>query len=231
MRRLFPSAIAVQGGHLPVVEEDILRQPAQPASLAEALELVPLLEDTLVRLGGCIGLAAPQIGISRQVAVVRHLAHPKHSNRWLVEVDLINPKHRLSEEPWRSMWEGCMSFPARRWNVPRFLHFSLDTQVIWPPRHPSSPPAFVAAGAAAPYLAAQSLCLQADREPVEYGGIVAAAVQHEYDHLQGVCLPWKEGAEECEKTVVVRKAAKVGRNQPCPCGSGRKFKRCCGANG
>lgn len=22
---------------------------------------------------------------------------------------------------------------------------------------------------------------------------------------------------------------KVGRNQPCPCGSGRKFKKCCGA--
>jgi preprotein translocase subunit SecA len=23
-------------------------------------------------------------------------------------------------------------------------------------------------------------------------------------------------------------APKVGRNEPCPCGSGRKFKRCCG---
>ncbi|MDP6573713.1 MAG: YchJ family protein [Rhodospirillales bacterium] len=26
-----------------------------------------------------------------------------------------------------------------------------------------------------------------------------------------------------------RKVAKVGRNEPCPCGSGRKFKKCCGA--
>jgi len=25
-----------------------------------------------------------------------------------------------------------------------------------------------------------------------------------------------------------RGASKVGRNAPCPCGSGRKFKRCCG---
>ncbi|MEO5341753.1 MAG: YchJ family protein [Gammaproteobacteria bacterium SHHR-1] len=25
-----------------------------------------------------------------------------------------------------------------------------------------------------------------------------------------------------------RGAAKVGRNQPCPCGSGKKFKKCCG---
>ncbi|HEY6010722.1 MAG TPA: SEC-C metal-binding domain-containing protein [Nitrospirota bacterium] len=24
------------------------------------------------------------------------------------------------------------------------------------------------------------------------------------------------------------KSSKVGRNEPCPCGSGRKFKRCCG---
>ena len=23
---------------------------------------------------------------------------------------------------------------------------------------------------------------------------------------------------------------KVGRNEPCPCGSGRKYKRCCGAH-
>ena len=29
---------------------------------------------------------------------------------------------------------------------------------------------------------------------------------------------------------VVRKEAKVGRNDPCPCGSGLKYKKCCGAN-
>jgi preprotein translocase subunit SecA len=27
---------------------------------------------------------------------------------------------------------------------------------------------------------------------------------------------------------VVRGAAKVGRNDPCPCGSGKKYKKCCG---
>jgi SEC-C motif-containing protein len=27
---------------------------------------------------------------------------------------------------------------------------------------------------------------------------------------------------------VVREAPRVGRNDPCPCGSGKKFKRCCG---
>jgi preprotein translocase subunit SecA len=28
---------------------------------------------------------------------------------------------------------------------------------------------------------------------------------------------------------VVRGAAKIGRNDPCPCGSGKKYKKCCGA--
>ena len=30
---------------------------------------------------------------------------------------------------------------------------------------------------------------------------------------------------------IVRNAAKVGRNDPCPCGSGKKHKKCCGAQG
>ncbi len=28
---------------------------------------------------------------------------------------------------------------------------------------------------------------------------------------------------------VVRNEAKIGRNEPCPCGSGKKYKKCCGA--
>ena len=30
--------------------------------------------------------------------------------------------------------------------------------------------------------------------------------------------------------MTIRKAKKIGRNDPCPCGSGKKFKNCCGAN-
>ncbi len=37
-----------------------------------------------------------------------------------------------------------------------------------------------------------------------------------------------EGAAK-KKVVVVRKAEKVGRNDLCPCGSGKKYKKCCGA--
>jgi preprotein translocase subunit SecA len=28
----------------------------------------------------------------------------------------------------------------------------------------------------------------------------------------------------------VRREKKVGRNEPCPCGSGKKYKKCCGRN-
>ena len=31
------------------------------------------------------------------------------------------------------------------------------------------------------------------------------------------------------QTTVKRNTEKVGRNQPCPCGSGKKYKKCCGA--
>jgi uncharacterized protein len=34
-----------------------------------------------------------------------------------------------------------------------------------------------------------------------------------------------------EASTVRREAPKVGRNEPCPCGSGRKYKQCCGAAG
>ncbi len=34
-----------------------------------------------------------------------------------------------------------------------------------------------------------------------------------------------------KKVIVVRKAEKVGRNDLCPCGSGKKYKKCCGAAG
>lgn len=36
------------------------------------------------------------------------------------------------------------------------------------------------------------------------------------------------GGEELRRTPIQREAPKVGRNDPCPCGSGKKYKKCCG---
>lgn len=41
--------------------------------------------------------------------------------------------------------------------------------------------------------------------------------------------PW--AAQAGIKSTVVREMPKVGRNDPCPCGSGKKFKKCCGKTG
>src|SRR5205823_2827572 len=40
-----------------------------------------------------------------------------------------------------------------------------------------------------------------------------------------------EGGEAGAVTkTIVRETEKIGRNDPCPCGSGKKYKKCCGAN-
>ena len=31
-----------------------------------------------------------------------------------------------------------------------------------------------------------------------------------------------------DKVKTTRKVEKIGRNEPCPCGSGKKYKQCCG---
>ena len=48
-----------------------------------------------------------------------------------------------------------------------------------------------------------------------------------------VAQPLKENLTDgavSKKTVILRKAERVGRNDLCPCGSGKKYKKCCGAS-
>ena len=64
-------------------------------------------------------------------------------------------------------------------------------------------------------------------------------VRHLY-HVQVAHQPERErvaevtstnrGEEDSKKTPYRRKREKIGRNDPCPCGSGRKYKHCCGRN-
>jgi preprotein translocase subunit SecA len=42
-------------------------------------------------------------------------------------------------------------------------------------------------------------------------------------------LQFQTGPAQAEAPKPVRSGAKVGRNDPCPCGSGKKYKKCCGA--
>jgi len=48
--------------------------------------------------------------------------------------------------------------------------------------------------------------------------------------LNEISMNRGEGEEE-KKKPVKREGGKVGRNDPCPCGSGKKYKKCCGVLG
>ena len=36
--------------------------------------------------------------------------------------------------------------------------------------------------------------------------------------------------KEQKSSTTIVKPKKIGRNDPCPCGSGKKYKKCCGRN-
>ena len=72
-----------------------------------------------------------------------------------------------------------------------------------------------------------------DKEKL-YKNMVSAKADWLYELPQ-----WKEiySEEELKKlykeqkeSTTIRKEKKIGRNDPCPCGSGKKYKKCCGKN-
>lgn len=59
--------------------------------------------------------------------------------------------------------------------------------------------------------------------------IMHARIQRAEQVAKPVRAP--HGGEEAQKPkTVVNNATKIGRNDPCPCGSGKKYKTCCGRN-
>jgi uncharacterized protein len=46
-------------------------------------------------------------------------------------------------------------------------------------------------------------------------------------NIHAFWLPLRQAIYERETSQRLR--TKVGRNEPCPCGSGKKFKKCCGS--
>ena len=70
-----------------------------------------------------------------------------------------------------------------------------------------------------------------DKEKL-YKGMVAAKAEWLYELPQWDAIFTEEKRKELYKeqknSGTVRKEKKVGRNDPCPCGSGKKYKKCCG---
>lgn len=92
----------------------------------------------------------------------------------------------------------------------------------------------------------ESLLIEIDLDTVEEDTVVSLAFDKERLYKNMVAakadwlyeLPqWKEifSEEELKKfykeqkeSTTIRKSKKIGRNDPCPCGSGKKYKKCCG---
>ncbi len=73
---------------------------------------------------------------------------------------------------------------------------------------------------------------------IDFEKLFKLMIEYKAEHLY--TLPQWEGIFDAEtqkrltleqknaRTIV--KGEKIGRNDPCPCGSGKKYKKCCGAN-
>jgi peptide deformylase len=149
--------------------EVVLRRPARELTADEIIsapiqELIGSMFETMRAAPG-VGLAAPQIGMPLQLAVIEDRQEfidklpPEHSAERLRSAVaphvIINP--RLTPEPERvEFFEGCLSLPGFTAIVPRALAVRVD-------------------------------CLNERAEPVTIHarGWYARILQHEIDHLRG----------------------------------------------
>lgn len=158
---------------LPIVHagEPVLRQQARPLSPKEvkSKEIQKLIEHMRETMRGApgVGLAAPQIGLSLQLAVIedRKEYHKEVSPEQLTLSErrpvpfhvLINPKvHEAEHDNTVEFFEGCLSLPGFFALVPRSRAVRVE-------------------------------CLDERGRPrtIEASGWYARILQHEIDHLHG----------------------------------------------
>ena len=62
------------------------------------------------------------------------------------------------------------------------------------------------------------------------GALMHVQIEQKIEREEAPKITGTNKDESNEKMPYVRKGAKIGRNDPCPCGSGKKYKNCCGKN-
>jgi preprotein translocase subunit SecA len=112
----------------------------------------------------------------------------------------------------------------------RYL-FNVQVQMEGPPPTEGStqqprptPPA-----APRPFAAAASAAARVSEQPVQQLPAFAREMERKQQR-QEKDMQYQTGAAQAEPPKPVRAGAKVGRNDPCPCGSGKKYKKCHGLN-
>ena len=192
---------------LPIVtDENELRKPnTRVTDTTEAGDIAEHLWDTLAaRAENDVGLSAPQIGIHKAICIVR-AKQP---------IILVNPMITEADgETWYQ--EGCVSFPGASVRTKRYK--SVVVKVEWLGEHN---------GITITWKKDITLYFTPDDNPKmedDIGLLESVAVQHEIDHVSSRLMFDREW-----KNLPITNETKVGRNEPCPCGSEKKYKKCCG---
>ena len=183
-------------------DNPVIQKKLRKVSIDEGMEIAKKLFEILNKRKDGIGLAANQVGIDAAVAVV-NVTTP---------YILINPE---IVEAWDEIpfYEGCLSYPGKGVHTKRYESVRIKTEQIegeW-----------IFSGVDKGESGKGSWEDDEVENDRELRTLEAVCIQHEIDHLNGIrCLD-----KAVDTTIRVEK--KPGRNEPCHCGSGKKFKKCC----
>ena len=181
----------------------LINKKLKNVSVEEGMKIATELFEILNERGDGIGLAANQVGIDANVAVV-NVREP---------LILINP---VIKEQWDEVdyYEGCLSWPKKGVHTKRFKNVIVKTE--------QSESEWYFSGVETTMEGKGQWEQEGKKQEQEDRLLEAICVQHEIDHLNGISCIDKE--VKLEPIVMDRK---VGRNDSCPCGSGKKYKKCC----
>jgi len=109
----------------------VLRQPARPLSPEEILapetqQFIDDLIETMREYDGA-GLAANQVHVFKQIAVIEVQANPRYPDAPEIPLTvIINPVVTPLTDEMEDGWEGCLSVPDMRGVVPRHTAVRLE---------------------------------------------------------------------------------------------------------
>ena len=184
-------------------DNPLINKKLKEVSVEEGRTIATELFQILNKRGDGIGLAANQVGIDAQVAVV-NVIEP---------LVLINPKIIHKEHP-IDYFEGCLSYPKKGTPTKRYRDIIIQTA--------QSESGWYFSGADSLQNVRGSWEEKNKEDEQERRILESICIQHEIDHLNGITIHDRENKS---KPIVSQK--KVGRNDSCPCGSGKKYKKCC----
>ena len=184
-------------------DNPLIQKSLRRVTVEEGYKIATELFEILAKRKDGIGLAANQVGIDAAVAVV-NVREP---------IVLINPEivSKSTEIPF---YEGCLSFPGKGCHTKRYETIEVTSENV--------EGSIIFSGVDTGESGKGSWERGEGNSDREVRTLEAVCIQHEIDHLNGMRILDRE-----IDTTIRRVGKKIGRNEPCHCGSGKKYKKCC----